>query len=80
MNPAAVGLDLAKIVFHVHVADTSCGRPTASGFFLPFFETPPSCLIGIGACATAHNWARQLRRLGHEVRLIPPSHVKPFVR
>lgn len=47
---------------------------------LPFFDGLPSCLIGIEACATAHNWARQPKELGHDVQLIPPGYVKPFVR
>lgn len=84
MTPATVGLDLAKNVFHVHVADAS-GRALDSKRLtrrelLPFFEALPSCLIGIEACATAHNWARRLLELGHDVRLIPPGYVKPFVR
>lgn len=84
MTPTTVGLDLAKNVFHVHVADAT-GRAIESKRLkrrelLPFFKALPPCLIGIEACATAHNWARQLLGIGHDVRLIPPGYVKPFVR
>jgi len=84
MTPATVGLDLAKNVFHVHVTDAS-GRTLDSKRLtrrelLPFFKALPPCLVGIEACATAHNWARQLLGVGHDVRLIPPGYVKPFVR
>ncbi len=84
MTPTTVGLDLAKNVFHVHVADVT-GRAIESKRLsrrelLPFFKTLSPCLIGIEACATAHNWARQLLGIGHDVRLIPPGYVKPFVR
>ena len=47
---------------------------------LPFFEKLPPCLIGMEACATAHHWARQLIGLGHEVRLMPPHYMKPYVK
>jgi len=47
---------------------------------LPFFKKLPSCLVGMEACATAHHWARQLIRLGHEVKLMPPHYVKPYVK
>lgn len=84
MTPTTVDLDLAKNVFHVHVADASgCtidSKRLSRRELLPFFETLTACLIGIEACATAHNWARQLQGLGHEVRLIPPGYVKPYVR
>ena len=61
MTPTTVGLDLAKNVFHVHVADAT-GRAIESKRLtrrelLPFFKALPPCLIGIEACATAHNWA-----------------------
>lgn len=82
MNPATVGLDLAKNVFHVHVGDafgkTLDSKRLTRRDLLPFFKALPSCLIGIEACATAHDWARQLQELGHNVRLIPPAYVKPF--
>jgi len=45
-----------------------------------FFANLPPCLIGIEACATAHHWARELQMLGHEVRLMPPHYVKPYVK
>ena len=47
---------------------------------LDFFAAQPSCTVALEACAGAHHWARQLSQLGHEVRLIPPAYVKPFVK
>ena len=47
---------------------------------LPFFEKLAPCLIGIEACGTSHHWARELARLGHAVRLMPPAYVKPYVK
>ena len=79
-----VGLDLAKSVFQIHAADKE-GRPVMRKKLrrrqvLAFFAELPPCLIGLEACATAHYWARELQALGHEVRLIPPQYVKPFVK
>jgi transposase len=79
-----VGLDIAKHVFHAHGADER-GRVVFSkrisrGKLLDFFATRPSCTVALEACGGAHHWARQLTQLGHEVRLIPPAYVKPFVK
>ncbi len=84
LNITAVGLDLAKSVFQVHCADKD-GRPVLRkklrrGQVLKFFAGLPPCLIGMEACGSAHYWARELQKLGHEVRLIPPQYVKPFVK
>jgi transposase len=83
-NITTVGLDLAKLVFQVHGADAD-GKPVVRkklrrGQVLVFFAGLPACLIGLEACASAHYWARELQALGHEVRLIPPQYVKPFVK
>ncbi len=79
-----VGLDLAKSVFQVH-AENHDGSPVVRrklrrAQVVPFFAALPPCLIGMEACASAHHWARELQALGHEVRLIPPQYVKPFVK
>ena len=47
---------------------------------LPFFKKQPPCLVGMEACATSHHWARQLIGLGHEVKLMAPRYVKPYVK
>ncbi len=83
-NNTTVGLDLAKTVFQVHAADEG-GRPVVRrklrrAQMIPFFADMAPCLIGMEACASAHHWARELQALGHEVRLIPPQYVKPFVK
>ena len=79
-----IGLDIAKHVFHAHGADER-GRAIFSkrisrGKLLDFFAAQPSCTVALEACGGAHHWARQLTQLGHEVRLIPPAYVKPFVK
>jgi transposase len=79
-----VGLDIAKSVFQVHGISAEGAvlvqRKLPRSRLLPFFEKLPACLVGIEACATAHHWARELKALGHEVRLMPPSYVKPYVK
>lgn len=79
-----VGLDLAKNVFQVHAVDGAGAvvvrRQLRRAQVQLFFSRLKPWLIGIEACAGAHYWARDLAKLGHEVRLIPPSYVKPFVK
>ena len=79
-----IGIDLAKTVFQIHGVDTSgvlvirkqLRRPQV----LPFLRKQPPCLVGMEACATAHHWARAIAALGHEVKLMPPHYVKPYVK
>jgi len=79
-----VGLDIAKHVFQVHGVDKNgeaeIRRKLRRGDVLSFFEQLPPCLVGIEACATGHHWARELMALGHDVRLMPASYVKPYVK
>ena len=80
----AIGLDIAKSVFQVHGIDAQGAvvvrQRLQRSRVLPFFAKRGPCLVGIEACGSAHHWARELVRLGHEVRLIPPSYVKPYVK
>ncbi len=75
-----IGLDLAKRVFQVHGVDAAAAvtvrRSLRRRQVLAFFAKLPPCLVGIEACATAHYWAREIARLGHDVRLIPPAYVR----
>ncbi|ACG77607.1 transposase, IS1111A/IS1328/IS1533 (plasmid) [Phenylobacterium zucineum HLK1] len=84
MEITTIGLDLAKSVFQVHAVDAEgkviVRKALRRAQVLPFFKTAPPCLVGIEACGTSHHWARELRRLGHEVRLMPPAYVKPYVK
>lgn len=79
-----VGLDIAKHVFQVHGVDddgaANVRRKLRRDDVVDFFKALPPCLIGIEACATGHHWARVLMALGHEVRLMPASYVKPYVK
>ena len=84
MTITTIGLDLAKSVFQAHGIDESGATVLVKKLhrkqMLPFFSKLPPCLIGVEACGTAHYWARTLTAMGHEVRLIPPSYVKPYVK
>jgi transposase len=78
---STIGLDIAKSVFQVHGVDANglvvIRRQLKRRYVLAFFEKLPSCLVGIEACASSHHWSRELRALGHNVRLMPPAYVKP---
>lgn len=79
-----IGLDLAKSVFQVHGAASSgevvLRKKLRREQLLRFFAQTPQCIVAMEACASAHHWAREINALGHEVRLIPPAYVKPFVK
>jgi len=79
-----VGLDLAKSVFQVHGVDGTGAvmvrRQLRRGEVVKFFAGLAPCLVAVEACGSAHYWARQVGALGHEVRLLPPAHVKPYVK
>ena len=79
-----VGLDIAKSVFQVHGVDATgqvvIRRQLKRRYVLAFFQKLPACLVGIEACASSHHWSRELKALGHTVRLMPPAYVKPYVK
>ena len=84
MNATTIGIDIAKSVFQVHGVDAA-GQVTVMkklrrAEVMRFFEAIPACLVGMEACATAHFWAREISALGHQVRLMPPSYVKAYLR
>ena len=84
MEIATIGLDIAKRVFQAHGADATgravLRRKLQRPEVLTFFAAMPPCLVGIEACSTAHHWAREITALGHQVRLMPASYVKPYVK
>src|SRR5258708_12304934 len=79
-----IGFDIAKSVFQVHGVDAGgqvvIRRQLKRRYVLAFFQKLSPCLVGIEACASAHHWSRELRALGHTVRLIPPAYGKPYVK
>ena len=89
-QPATIGIDLAKNVFQLHGVDAAGAavlkRKLRRGQVLEFFERLKPCLVGMEACGMTiprvadHFWARELAALGHEVRIMPPSYVKPYVK
>jgi transposase len=81
---STIGLDIAKTVFHAHGADARgqmvFSRRLTRAKLLEFFAAQPRCIVALEACGGAHHWAREIASLGHEVKLIPPAYVKPFVK
>jgi transposase len=84
MQITTIGLDIAKNVFQVHGIDAAervvVRKQLRRKQMMPFFEGLPPCLVGLEACATSHHWARELTRLGHQVRLMPAKDVKAYVK
>ena len=79
-----IDVDLAKQVFQLHGAtvegEVVFRKKLSRKQVLAFMQAQPGCIVGMEACATAHHWARTLTDLGHEVRLIAPKFVKPYVK
>src|SRR5665647_2795530 len=84
MKVTTIGLDLAKDVFQICAADASgkilYNKQLRRHQMAEFFTKLPACLIGVEACGSAHYWARKLQAMGHEVKLMPPQYVKPYVK
>ena len=84
MQVTTIGLDLAKNVFQVHGVDdtgnVTLRKKLRRAEMLAFFAELPPCRVGLEACATSHHWAREIAAFGHDVRLMPPSYVKAYVR
>jgi transposase len=79
-----IGVDLAKNVFQLHGIEREDGSPflrkLTRGKFREFFSRLTPCRVGMEACGSAHYWARELTAMGHEVALIAPAYVKPYVQ
>jgi len=84
MKVTTLGIDLAKNVFRLHGCDLNgkavLRKQLARPQLLRFVANLPRCLVAMEACASAHYWAREIEKLGHEVRLIGPRFVKPYVK
>jgi transposase len=84
MKIITIGVDLAKTLFQIHGVDADgevdVHKLLRRGQMLAYFAALPPCIVGMEACSSAHYWARELIKLGHDVRLMPPSYVKPYVK
>lgn len=83
MEVTTIGFDIAKGVFQVHgddAGEVTLRRRLSRAQVLALFEHLPPCLVGMEACGSAHHWARAISALGHDVRLISPAYVKPYVK
>jgi len=82
MQCTTIGLDVAKNIFQVHGVGSDGGpvvrRRLRRTEVMSFFEGRPPCLVGPEACASAHHWGREIEKLGHEVRLMPPQYIRPY--
>src|SRR5262245_37013293 len=81
---STIGVDIAKLVFHIHGVNADGAvvirKRVCRARVLDFFADLPPCRVGMEACATAHQWARELKKLGHDTRLMAPSYVKAYVK
>ena len=84
MTVTTIGLDIAKNIFQVHGVDATgevvLRKSLRRAQVIPFFAKLAPCLVGMEACGTSHYWARELSGLGHDVKLMPPAYVKPYVK
>ena len=84
MDIATLGIDLTKSEFQLHGIDAHgtivLQKKLRRGAVLKFLSKLEPCLIGMEACATSHYWARKIAALGHDVKMIPPAYVKPYVK
>jgi len=84
MEAITIGLDIAKNVFQVHgvnaAGEVTVRKRLRRSQVIPFFKKLGQCVVGIEACPTAHHWSRELQAVGHEVRLMPASYVKAYVK
>ena len=84
MQIATIGVDLAKHVFQLHGVSSAGAvvlrKKLRRAHVIEFFAKLSPCLVGMEACGTAHHWAREIRTLGHEVRLMPAHYVKAYVK
>ncbi|SAL51530.1 transposase [Caballeronia udeis] len=82
MNLTPVGIDIAKSVFQLHYVDAETGeivnRPIKRARFLEHFANRAPCLIGMEACGGAQHWARELIKMGHQIKLMPAEFAKAF--
>lgn len=83
-TPAIIGIDLDKRTLHLH-AQNHYGkllfrRVLSRQSLLSHLAQQPACRVVMESCAGSHHWARQIQALGHDVRLLPPQYVKPFVK
>ena len=84
MKVSTIGLDVGKNVFQVHGVDEAgeitLRKQLRRSQVLAFFKKLPPCLVGIEACGTSQHWSRELQAMGHEVRLMPASYLKAYVK